>query len=79
MTATYYPLFLLAGSIGFIIWMTAYKKIPAFFVLLLAATIIGFLAGLPAGELINTLKLGFGHTMEKVGLLILLGTTSTLR
>src|SRR5690349_7664598 len=75
MTTTYYQLFLLNGSIGFIIWMTAYKKLPPFFSLLLAALLIGFLSGLPLDQITTTLKAGFGHTMEKIGLLIVLGTT----
>lgn len=75
MTTTYYQLFLLIGSIGFIIWMTAYKKVPAFFVLLLVALGIGFFSGTPAEKIVMTLKAGFGHTMEKIGLLIILGTT----
>ncbi|QKZ14821.1 GntP family permease [Spirosoma sp. KUDC1026] len=75
MTNTYYLLFLLLASIGFIIWITAYRKVNAFFALLLAALGVGLLSGLPLGTLVGTLKLGFGHTMEKIGLLIILGTT----
>lgn len=75
MTTAYYQLFLLVGSIALIIGLTAYKKVPAFFVLLLAALGIGFLSGLPAEKIVATLKAGFGHTMEKIGLLIILGTT----
>jgi gluconate:H+ symporter, GntP family len=75
MNPAYYQLLLLVGSIAFIIWMTAYKKVNAFFVLLLAALLIGLLSGLPADKMVAVLKTGFGHTMEKVGLLILLGTT----
>lgn len=75
MGTTYYQLLLLIGSIGFIIWMTAYKKLPAFFSLLLAALLLGFFSGLPLDQIISTLKAGFGHTMEKIGLLIVFGTT----
>ncbi|QMU28210.1 GntP family permease [Adhaeribacter radiodurans] len=75
MTNTYYLLFLLVTSIGFIIWVTAYKKVNAFFALTLAALGVGLLSGLPLAEIVTVLKTGFGHTMEKIGLLIILGTT----
>ncbi|MDQ3279202.1 MAG: GntP family permease, partial [Bacteroidota bacterium] len=75
MTNTYYLLATLVASIAFIIWMTAYKKVNAFFVLLLAALAVGLLGGLSLDKIVATLKTGFGHTMEKIGLLIILGTT----
>jgi gluconate:H+ symporter, GntP family len=71
----YYLFFLLIASIGFIIWITAYKKFNAFFALLVAALGVGLLSGLPLGNIVTVLKTGFGHTMEKIGLLIILGTT----
>lgn len=75
MTTTYYLLLLLVASIIFIVWITAHKKVNAFFALLLAALGVGLLSGLPLGDIASTLKAGFGHTMEKIGLLILFGTT----
>lgn len=75
MTNTYYLFFLLIASIGFIIWFTAYKKVNAFFALLVAALGVGIFSGLPLADVVNALKTGFGHTMEKIGLLIILGTT----
>ena len=75
MTTTYYLFFLLITSIVFIIWITAYKKVNAFFALLVAALGVGLLSGLPLAEIVTVLKTGFGHTMEKIGLLIILGTT----
>jgi GntP family gluconate:H+ symporter len=75
MTATYFQFFLLIASIGFIIWSTAYKKLNAFFALLIAALAVGLFSGLPLEKIVTTLKTGFGHTMEKIGLLIILGTT----
>src|ERR1700754_3123074 len=74
MTATYYLFFLLVLGIACIIWLTAYKKINAFIALLLVALGIGIFSGLPLEKLVATLKAGFGHTMEKIGLLIILGT-----
>lgn len=75
MANTYYLLFLLMASIAFIVWFTAYKKVNAFFALLLAALGVGLLSGMPLDHIASTLKTGFGHTMEKIGLLIILGTT----
>lgn len=74
MLSTYYLFFLLIIGIAFIVWLTAYKKINAFITLLVVALGIGILSGLSLESLVATLKAGFGHTMEKIGLLILLGT-----
>lgn len=74
MLSTYYLFFLLIIGIAFIVWLTAYKKINAFITLLVVALGIGILSGLSLDSLVATLKAGFGHTMEKIGLLILLGT-----
>jgi len=75
MTTTYYLFFLLVASIVFIVWTTAYKKVNAFFALLVAALGVGLLSGLPLANIVVVLRTGFGHTMEKIGLLIILGTT----
>ncbi|WP_315820313.1 hypothetical protein [Paraflavitalea speifideaquila] len=75
MTTPYYLLLLLIASIGFIIWITAYKKVNAFFALLVAALAVGLLSGMPLENIAGILKTGFGHTMEKIGLLIIFGTT----
>ena len=75
MNNTYYLLLLLIASIAFTVWITAYKKVNAFFALLMAAMAVGILSGLPLDKILATLKAGFGHTMEKIGLLILFGTT----
>lgn len=75
MANSYYLLFLLVVSISFIVWFTAYKKVNAFFALLIAALAVGLLSGLAPDKILSTLKAGFGHTMEKIGLLILFGTT----
>lgn len=71
---TWYPFILLIVSISLIVWLTAFKKINAFFSLLIAALAVGIFSGLSLSEIIVTLKAGFGHTMEKIGLLIILGT-----
>jgi gluconate:H+ symporter, GntP family len=74
MPGHYYLILLLVASIVFIVWITAYKKLNAFFALLIAALAVGLMSGLPLAKIVETLKAGFGHTMEKIGLLIILGT-----
>lgn len=61
-------------AVAFIVWGTAYRNLNPFFVLLLAAFGTGLLAGLPPTQLIEAVKTGFGDTMSKIGILILLGT-----
>jgi GntP family gluconate:H+ symporter len=75
MTSAYYLFFILLGSIWFIIWVTAYKKLNAFFALLLAALGVGLLSAMPLSDIVAVLKSGFGNTMGKIGLLIILGTS----
>lgn len=74
MLSTYYLFFLLLLAIICIVWLTAYKKVNAFIALLIAALGMALLSGLPLDAIAGTLKAGFGHTMEKIGLLIILGT-----
>jgi gluconate:H+ symporter, GntP family len=69
-----YLLILLIISILLIVLGTTRFKINAFFVLFPVALFAGIFAGLPLDKIIVTLKAGFGHTMEKIGLLIILGT-----
>lgn len=71
---TFYLIFLLILSVSLIVWLTAYKKVNAFFALLIGALTVGLLSGLPLADVVTSLKAGFGHTMEKIGLLIILGT-----
>jgi GntP family gluconate:H+ symporter len=74
MQNTYYLFFLLLASIILIIWLTAYKKFNAFFALMIAAIGVGLFSGLPLENIAAILKTGFGNTMEKIGLLIILGS-----
>ena len=70
-----YVSFILFSSILTIILLSAKGKFPIFFVLLLVATVVGFAVGFDGEKIINLLKKGFGATLEKIGLLIILGTT----
>jgi GntP family gluconate:H+ symporter len=64
---------MLAGIAIIIICTTKYRA-PAFFALLLACFVTGLSIGLPLPQLINTAKSGFGHTMQSLGFIIVLGT-----
>lgn len=75
MTSPLYLLLVLLGSIVFIVWSTAYRKLDAFFALLIAAFSVGVFSGMSLTEILNVLKTGFGNTMGKIGLLIIVGTS----
>ncbi|MFD1630139.1 GntP family permease [Pseudopedobacter beijingensis] len=62
-------------AVSFVIWSTAYKKLNPFFALSIAALGVGLLSGISPEDVAKQMKTGFGHTMEKVGVLIILGTT----
>ena len=65
---------LLFGSVGFIVWCTARWRMNPFLVLFLTALLLGLISGMPLDKIVDTLKDGFGETMKKIGLVIILGT-----
>ena len=72
------PLFvsiLLLVSILLIILLSSKYKFNTFYVLFVVAIMVGIVAQFSGEEVIKNLKAGFGHTLEKIGLLIILGTT----
>lgn len=72
------PLFvaiLLIFSILLIIILSSKFKFNTFYVLFIVAILVGLMAQFSGEEVIKNLKAGFGHTLEKIGLLIILGTT----
>jgi gluconate:H+ symporter, GntP family len=72
------PLFvaiLLIISILLIILLSSKFKYNTFYVLFVVAILVGLTAQFSGEEVIKNLKAGFGHTLEKIGLLIILGTT----
>jgi gluconate:H+ symporter, GntP family len=64
---------LLAG-ITVIILLTARFRIHAFFALFLACLVVGLGVQMPFAEIITTAKQGFGHIMQSLGFIIVLGT-----
>lgn len=56
-----------------IIWMTTRLKIHPFLVLLLISMGYGAIAGMPLPDLVRAVNEGFGNTLGKIGLIIVLG------
>jgi GntP family gluconate:H+ symporter len=65
---------ILLTSIVFIIVLSAKFKLNTFFVLIIVALAVGLFTQ-ESEKVVSALKTGFGHTLEKVGLLVILGTT----
>jgi GntP family gluconate:H+ symporter len=70
-----YLLLCLIAGIGVIVLLTTRYKVHAFFALLLSAMLVGLGVGMPLGEVISTMKDGFGKIMSSLGFIIVLGTT----
>lgn len=68
-----YLTFLLIAGITAIILLSSRHGFNAFFVLLLVAMATGLLGGLDGMAVLEALRAGFGGTLQKIGLLILLG------
>lgn len=63
----------LALSIVGIIFLSVKLKVHPFIALLLAALAYGFLAGMPPEAIVKSINEGFGNTLGKIGLIIVLG------
>jgi len=70
-----YLLICLIIGVAIIVLLTTRFKVPAFFALILSALVVGLGVGMPLGDVIGTLKDGFGNIMKSLGLIIVLGTT----
>ena len=60
-------------SVVFIVVLTARLKVHPFIALLLAAILYGLAAGMPLPQIITSVNEGFGGTLGKIGLIIVLG------
>ncbi len=69
-----YIIALLVTGIALIVLLTTKYKIPAFFALFFACLLVGLGIGLPLGDVITTVKGGFGDILKSLGLIIVLGT-----
>jgi gluconate:H+ symporter, GntP family len=56
-----------------VILLISYFKFNTFLVLFGVSVLLGLLVGMDVDLLIKTIKAGFGHTLEKIGLLIIFG------
>lgn len=65
---------LLLGSIALIVWCTARWRMNPFLALFFVALLLGMVARIPLEKIVDVLKEGFGETMKKIGLVIILGT-----
>ena len=68
------PVLLLLFSIVAIMLLSARYHVNPFLLLVGLAVVVGLAAGLPADQVLNHVRAGFGHTLEKIGLLIIFGT-----
>lgn len=68
------PVLLLLLSILAIVLLSARYHVNPFLLLVGMAVVVGMAAGLPADEVLTHVRAGFGHTLEKIGLLIVFGT-----
>ena len=67
-------IFLLAGILS-IILLTVKFRIHPFFALIIACFVTGLGVQLPFAEILSLIKNGFGDTMSKLAIIIVLGTT----
>ena len=65
--------FLVIG-VGLIFFLSIRFRIPAFYSLMLACLVVGFGLEMPAADIINAMKDGFGSIMKSLGFIIVLGT-----
>src|SRR4051812_3303289 len=61
-------------SILLIILLTTQLRIHAFFALIIACFFVGIVLRIPIGQLIATIKDGFGNILKSIGLVIVFGT-----
>ena len=61
-----------------IILMTTKLKIHAFLALFIISICYGIFAGMPYSEIILSINEGFGGTLGKIGLIIVLGVLSVI-
>ena len=60
-------------GVATIVAIVLWTKLDAFIALLIAALVIGFVAGAPVGETLDAITTGFGNTLGSIGIVIGLG------
>jgi gluconate:H+ symporter, GntP family len=64
---------LIVFAILILVFLMSYLKINTFLSLFCVAVGLGLASGMDVASLVTAIKSGFGHTMEKIGLLIIFG------
>lgn len=67
-------MFFLAAGIAAIVLLTVKYKAHAFFALFIACFIVGLGVAMPVEKILTLMKEGFGHIMQSLGFIIVLGT-----
>lgn len=65
----------LMAGIAIIILLTARYRVHPFFALLIACFFVRLVVQMPVVIILTTIKEGFGHIMQSLGFIIVLGTT----
>lgn len=73
MSSTTQMLLGLAVAIVFMVILLVKSRLNPFITLIMAALLTGILGGMPANEVVNAVKTGFGNTLSSLGILILFG------
>ncbi|PKL14422.1 MAG: gluconate permease [Spirochaetae bacterium HGW-Spirochaetae-8] len=60
----------LVVAIGLILYFVTRTKIQVFLAMIIGSVIAGLISGLPAAEVINAIKSGFGSTIGSIGIII---------
>jgi gluconate:H+ symporter, GntP family len=74
MSNLYVILFALFAAIAIIVVFTAKLKVHPFFALTIACAIVGVLTPLSLSETLSAMQAGFGHVIQSLGFIIVLGT-----
>ena len=62
-------------SVALIVWLTAKLNIHPFLALIGASLFFGLCSGMPFDLILTSIEDGFGGTLGKIGLVILLGVS----
>lgn len=69
----YALLLAVVAGIALLLFLILYFKIQAFLALLISSIAVGLLAGMPAGEIIDSVQLGMGSTLGFIAIVVGLG------
>lgn len=73
MSGIYMFAVIILGVVAMILAISRFKQHP-FLVMLIVAVLVGLLCGMPASDVVGTVKAGFGSIMSNIGIVILAGT-----